>query len=58
MISNTDAPLPPHPDARASERESHRHRYSAEAVQREIAKDRCIKPKEARVIHALLRGRG
>jgi hypothetical protein len=33
------------------------HRYSAEAVQREIDKDRRIGPVEARLIHALLRGR-
>ena len=39
-------------------REAERHRYSAEAVQREIAKDRRIKPNEARLIHALLRERG
>jgi hypothetical protein len=30
----------------------------ADAVQHEIAKDRRIKPNEARLIHALLRGRG
>jgi hypothetical protein len=39
-------------------REAEGHRYSTEAVQREIAKDRRIKPNEARLIHALLRGRG
>lgn len=33
-------------------------RYSAKAVQREIDRDRRIKPAEARLIHALLRGRG
>ena len=44
---------------RSSERaEAEGHRYSADAVQREIAKDRRIKPNEARLIHALLRGRG
>ena len=43
---------------RANPREAERHRYSAEAVQREIAKDRCILPNEARLIHALLRERG
>ena len=32
-------------------------RYSPEAVQREIDKDRRIKPAEAKLIHALLRGR-
>ena len=45
-------------DGRANAREAEGHRYSAEAVQREIAKDRRIKPNEARLIHALLRGRG
>jgi hypothetical protein len=33
------------------------HRYSAEAVQREIDKDKRIGKAEARLIHALLRGR-
>jgi hypothetical protein len=32
-------------------------RYSAEAVQREIDKDKRIGKAEARLIHALLRGR-
>lgn len=33
------------------------NRYCPEAVQREILKDPRIKGKEARLIHALLRGR-
>lgn len=33
------------------------HRYCAAAVQREIDRDKRIKPREARLIHALLRGR-
>ena len=33
------------------------HRYSPVAVQREIDKDKRIKPAEAKLIHALLRGR-
>jgi hypothetical protein len=53
-----DVPRPPRTDGRANPREAEGCRYSAEAVQREIAKDRRIKPNEARLIHALLRGRG
>jgi hypothetical protein len=53
-----DVPRPPRTDGRANAREAEGRRYSAEAVQREIAKDRRIKPNEARLIHALLRGRG
>jgi hypothetical protein len=53
-----DVPRPPRTDARANTHESEGRRYLAEAVQREIAKDRRIKPNEARLIHALLRGRG
>ena len=53
-----DVPRPPRTDGRANAREAEERRYSAEAVQREIAKDRRIKPNEARLIHALLRGRG
>jgi hypothetical protein len=52
-----DVPRPARTDARANARESEGHRYSAEAVA-EIAKDPRIKPNEARLIHALLRGRG
>jgi hypothetical protein len=33
------------------------HEYNAKAVQAEIAKDRRIKGREAKLIHALLRGR-
>ena len=33
-------------------------RYNAEAVQNEIARDRRIGGREARMIHAVLRGRG
>jgi hypothetical protein len=50
-----DVPRPPRTE---NAREAEERRYSAEAVQREIAKDRRIKPNEARLIHALLRGRG
>ncbi len=32
-------------------------RYSPEAVQREIDRDKRISPSEAKLIHALLRGR-
>jgi hypothetical protein len=32
-------------------------RYSKEAVDREIAKDKRIKRREAKLIHALLKGR-
>jgi hypothetical protein len=46
------------PTVERNAREAEGRRYSAEAVQREIAKDRRIKPNEARLIHALLRGRG
>ena len=53
-----DVPRPPRTDGRANAHQAKGHRYSAEAVQREIAKDRRIKPNEARLIHALLRGRG
>jgi hypothetical protein len=53
-----DVPRPPRTNGRATAPEAEGHRYSAEAVQREIAKDRRIKPNEARLIHALLRGRG
>jgi hypothetical protein len=53
-----DAPRPPGAGDRVNAREAEERRYSAEAVQREIAKDRRIKPNEARLIHALLRGRG
>ena len=42
-----DDPRPPGAGDRANPREAERHRYSAEAVQREIAKDRCIVPNEA-----------
>jgi hypothetical protein len=58
MTSKTDVPRPPHTNARANAREPEGHRYSAEAINREIAKDHRITPKEARLIHALLRGRG
>ena len=59
MIWKTDElPQPPRTDGRANAHEAKGRRYSAEAVQREIAKDRRIKPNEARLIHALLRGRG
>jgi hypothetical protein len=53
-----DVPRPPRRIGRANAHEAERRRYSAEAVQREIAKDRRLKPNEARLIHALLRGRG
>lgn len=33
------------------------HRYSAEAVQREIDRAKCISKAETKLIHALLRGR-
>lgn len=33
------------------------HEYNREAVQREITRDPRIKPGEARLIHALLKGR-
>jgi hypothetical protein len=57
MIRKTeDVPRPPRRIGRANTREAKGRRYSAEAVQREIARDRRIKPKEARLIHALLRG--
>ena len=51
-----DVPRPPRIDGQANSREAEGRRYFAEAVQREIAKDRRIKPNEARLIHALLRG--
>jgi hypothetical protein len=53
-----DVPRPPRTDGRANAHEAEGSRYAAEAVQREIAKDRRIKPKGARLIYALLRGRG
>jgi hypothetical protein len=53
-----DVPRPPRIDGQANAREAEGRQYSAEAVQREIAKDRRIKPNETRLIHALLRGRG
>ena len=53
-----DVPRPPRIDGQANSHEAEGRQYSAEAVQREIAKDRRIKPNEARLIHALLRGRG
>ena len=53
-----EVPRTPRTDGRANAHEAERRRSSAEAVQREIAKDRRIKPDEARLIHALLRGRG
>ena len=53
-----DVPRPPRTGGRANAHQAEGHRYSAEAVQREIAKDRRIKPKGARLIYALLRGRG
>jgi hypothetical protein len=53
-----DVPRLPRTDGRANAPEAEGHRYLADAVQREIAKDRRIKPNEARLIHALLRGRG
>lgn len=33
-------------------------RYNRDAVQREIVKDKRIKGREAKMIHALLKGRG
>ena len=42
---------------RATQTESNMHRYSPEAVQRAIDRDKRIKPAEAKLIHALLRGR-
>jgi hypothetical protein len=56
MAPKTEDGVRPRTGSRASAREVEEHRYSAEAVQREIAKDRRIKPKEARLIHALFRG--
>ena len=53
-----DVPRPPRADGRANAPEAEGRRYAAEGGKREIAKDRRIKPKEARLIHALLRGRG
>jgi hypothetical protein len=52
-----DVARPPRTNGRANARGLEGPRYSAKAVQREIAKDRRIKPGEARLIHALLRGR-
>jgi hypothetical protein len=40
-----------------SEKESFRPRYSQEAVQKEINKDKRIGGREAKRIHALLKGR-
>ena len=54
MTSKTDVPRLPRADARKAEG----HRYSVEAINCEIAKNRRITPKEARLIHAVLRGRG
>jgi hypothetical protein len=51
-----DVPRPPRTNGRANAHEAEGRRYAAEAVQREIAKDRRIKPNEARLIHALLPG--
>jgi hypothetical protein len=51
-----DVPRPPRADGRANAPEAEGRRYAADAVQREIAKDRRIKPNEAHLIHALLRG--
>jgi hypothetical protein len=51
-----DVPRPPRADGRANACETEGRRYAADAVQREIAKDRRIKPNEARLIHTLLRG--
>jgi hypothetical protein len=51
-----DVPSPPRADGRANACETEGLRYAADAVQREIAKDRRIKPNEARLIHTLLRG--
>jgi hypothetical protein len=53
-----DVPRPPGADDRANARAAEGRRYAADAGNREIAKDRRIKPNEARLIHALLRGRG
>jgi hypothetical protein len=53
-----DVRRPPRTDGRANTHEAEGRRYLAEAVQRQIAKDRRIKRNEARLIHALLRGRG
>jgi hypothetical protein len=53
-----DVPRSLRTDGRANAHQAKGHQYSAEAVQREIAKDRRIKPNEARLIHALLRERG
>ena len=36
---------------------NYKHRYNKEAVQKEIKKDPRIKSKEAKLIHALLKGR-
>ena len=51
-----EVPRAPRTDGRANAHGAEGCRYAAEAVQREIAKDRRIKPNEARRIHALLRG--
>ena len=55
--TSNDAARPPRTNGNANARAYDGPRYSAEAVQREIAKDRRIKPAEARLIHALLKGR-
>jgi hypothetical protein len=52
-----DVARPARANGRANARALQGSRYSAEAVQREIAKDRRIKPAEARLVHAPLRGR-
>ena len=51
-----DVPRLPRTDGPANAPEAEGHRYLADAVQREIAKDRRIKPKEVRLIHALRQG--
>jgi hypothetical protein len=53
-----DVPRPPRTDGQANAHEAEGCRYAAEGGKREIAKDRRIKPNEARLIHALLRRRG
>jgi hypothetical protein len=51
------ADRPPRTNGRTNADASNGNRYSAEAVEREIDKDLRIKPREARLIHALLKGR-
>ena len=58
MTSKTDVPRPPRTDARANARERGGTSILGRGGPGEIAKDRRIKPNEARLIHALLRGRG